>query len=770
MNQTIPLFFVLSCFFVQNSFAQPDKIVEEMSLEELMNVEVTTASRVRERLLEAPATVYVITAKDIQERGYTYLIELLEDIPEFEYQDKSVAENYGVLSVRGIAGQDRMQILMDGARINSMAATFHATDRNFNIRHAERVEIVMGPASALYGADAFSCVVNIITKKGSDMRGGTVMGSYGLYNSTDNALTVGLGNSDFSLTASGSFFRSAEPFMPKFYSTEYAWYTQQYAPNGNVLSNIFPGADTIAADTILPWGTPKQAFTFHTKMNFQDVEVGCNYSAYRYSTSNGVAPQYTVYGADNFYDVRILTLYGKHTWVSIKKRWSVENMLVTTQFNVVPQSRFYNSFSGYKPAYKFAMNRGSQWTSTATYQINEVNRLTGGINYRVISAIPKTSDLPVPYDPGISPTGDLRYFYIGSNVVDANGRDLTLAQDFYAFNEHTVGGFVQYQGNVQDKLFLTVGTRVDYNTRYGIAFNPRLGLVMKPIDKLRIRLSYGEAVLSPSPEFTYQHYGTFFFNEPNNQLESFFFHLPNANLQEIKLRSGEIGFNYLSKDFAINLGGFYNGITDEVTLAYNNDVRFKDALIYVAETYQNLGTSNSYGGTLKLDYRKSLSEGKQELAAYLAFTYMNGRYNTIDLVYQSEMSTKFGIFYRWKNLSVSVRGFWNSGPQTLATQNDEPTDLPPGLDYHFEENVSEYHISIKDYVLVNLFLNYRIISPDEGSSPSKLAVDAFVKVRNLTNARYYNAGFGSSDVMLAVPQDPVRIMGGFTVTFGRPRS
>lgn len=172
----------------------------EMTLEELMNIEVVTASQSAQKASDAPATIHVVTEEQIRERGYFTLEELLEDIPEIEIQRKSVTEYSNYITFRGIAGNEKFLILLDGFRINSMAGTPVAVGANYTLTHAKRVEIILGPASALYGVDAFSGIINIITKTGAEMQGGQVTASYGNFGTTEDAIAIGYATRNFLLT------------------------------------------------------------------------------------------------------------------------------------------------------------------------------------------------------------------------------------------------------------------------------------------------------------------------------------------------------------------------------------------------------------------------------------------------------------------------------------------------------------------------------------------------------------------------------------------
>src|SRR5262245_42673856 len=158
-----------------------------LSLPELLSLEVTTPSLTRHLSEDAPATVYVIPASMIRRRGYQNLHDLLEDIPEFEMPHKNSAEHESLFTVRGVTGNEKLIVLLDGVRIGSTTGTPHNLGHNYSLANVKQVEIVLGPSSALYGADAFTGVINLVTFRGDESKGVKVSGSYGQFNTTDNS-------------------------------------------------------------------------------------------------------------------------------------------------------------------------------------------------------------------------------------------------------------------------------------------------------------------------------------------------------------------------------------------------------------------------------------------------------------------------------------------------------------------------------------------------------------------------------------------------------
>jgi len=146
-------------------YAQEVQSLMDLSLEELLNIEVTTATKTAVKLSDVPAALTVITKQDIQKYGYRNLAEALARVPEvyMHYQ----GHNNGV-DFRGFYINNnprRVLFLINGHRVNDR---FHFGDFEADIINdlsdVERIEVIRGPGAALYGSVAVLGVVNVITK------------------------------------------------------------------------------------------------------------------------------------------------------------------------------------------------------------------------------------------------------------------------------------------------------------------------------------------------------------------------------------------------------------------------------------------------------------------------------------------------------------------------------------------------------------------------------------------------------------------------------
>jgi outer membrane receptor protein involved in Fe transport len=139
-------------------------LVAQVRREEL-TTQVASVSKTSESLREAPATVIVVTGDEIQRRGYLDLEQLLHDLPGFDVS-RSNGDVYSYVYQRGYRAplNDRLIFLVDGIEQNELSTNILYLSRQFPLSNIDRVEVVHGPASTMYGANAYTGVISIITK------------------------------------------------------------------------------------------------------------------------------------------------------------------------------------------------------------------------------------------------------------------------------------------------------------------------------------------------------------------------------------------------------------------------------------------------------------------------------------------------------------------------------------------------------------------------------------------------------------------------------
>ena len=185
-----PLSFSLFCTLLallvapNISWAQDDT-ADDFSLESILDVEISAASKYKQTVREAPASITVITAEEIERFGYRTLAEALESVRGFYTR---YDRNYAHVGVRGFSQpndeDNRLLLLYDGQTTNEYVygSPYLGTDLVLDLDVIERIEVIRGPGSALYGTSAMFAVINIVPKKAEANRKahvGVELGSYG---------------------------------------------------------------------------------------------------------------------------------------------------------------------------------------------------------------------------------------------------------------------------------------------------------------------------------------------------------------------------------------------------------------------------------------------------------------------------------------------------------------------------------------------------------------------------------------------------------------
>jgi outer membrane receptor for ferrienterochelin and colicin len=716
----------------------------EMSLEELMDLKVVSASKMEEKSSEAPATIHLITDEQIRTRGYMNLEEVLEDIPEIEIQKKASVEYSNYFTIRGIDGSEKFIILMDGMRINSPTGTPLAIVYNYPIFNARQIEIILGPASALYGVDAFTGVINIITKKGYEVRGIEVSSSYGNFNTTNNFFHAGIGNKDVSFNLNGNLYHSDEPYFPDIYPDEYAWYNERYKTNGEML--VSPWDNTVTTLPVKSYETPTTSYAIHVKLNIKDFEVGYFRNYESHSSSFSSKPEFTIYSKEESFKFLVESFYSSYRYISPNGRWRSWTILTHSRDEVDPESLYTNNYTAYEKGYKYAFNRSLKLEQQVRYLFSDVGSLILGISYEDITALPKTGDMPFAFDKNLS--ADFQnIYYLGTNITDKDGNDLTIPQDFYYLQYQNLGTFIQWRTNLAKKLSLTLGGRFDYNTRYNSTLNPRAGLVYSPTEKLKFKFLYGKAYLAPSPYRSYQHYGSFLPATDSTGaitgLRSDFWRLPGDELRSQKISTYEASFSYIFKSNLIfSMNGFFNDVDDILSSQGYTGQTFKGIPVAIIERPVNRGSAISYGGTARLDFRKNWT--LFSLNAFLAYSFVDGEIDDKQIPFTARHTIKGVVDFNFRRINASARYLHRSES------------------YHRSlRDASGNLLSSEPYGIINMFAGYLLVDRN------KFEIKIFLRIKNLLNSKYYNVPIGGAESLVMAPQDPFRFLIGLRLGHSR---
>src|ERR1700694_5412928 len=205
---TLLRLFSMTALALTSVLRADDKTPIKLPLDELLATPIKTAAKYEQTLSSVAASVTVITGEEIERYGWTSLPEVLQSIPGFYVTYDRV---YTYIGVRGIGRptdfNTRIMVLRNGIVLNG--ELLGAPMPEIDAATIERIEIMRGPGSALYGSEAMLAVINIITKSADEIDGvgGSVM--YGSQQNEGGTVRIGKTLSNgLRVTASGSWRRS----------------------------------------------------------------------------------------------------------------------------------------------------------------------------------------------------------------------------------------------------------------------------------------------------------------------------------------------------------------------------------------------------------------------------------------------------------------------------------------------------------------------------------------------------------------------------------
>jgi iron complex outermembrane recepter protein len=180
-GQTYAVIFVTICLTVSRQWIcaedpqtsqKPSLDLNQLSLEQLGDVKVTTASKEPEQVWQTPAAIYVITQEDIRRSGATSIPEILRLAPGVEVA--RIDSDHWAIGVRGFGGEfsKSLLVLIDGRSVYSpLFAGVYWQVQDTLLEDIDRIEVIRGPGGTIWGANAVNGIINIITKNSKDTHG-----------------------------------------------------------------------------------------------------------------------------------------------------------------------------------------------------------------------------------------------------------------------------------------------------------------------------------------------------------------------------------------------------------------------------------------------------------------------------------------------------------------------------------------------------------------------------------------------------------------------
>jgi outer membrane receptor for ferrienterochelin and colicins len=427
-----------------------------LSLEELLDVNVYTASQQEERAIESQAIISVITSEDLQNWGVRDVYEALSHLPGIYINESYMG--YTTVNFRGLTQglyNNKVLFMINGHPV---------FERLFGSNHLEylplevidRIEVVRSPASVLYGTNAISGVVNVITNQGKDNK---------------NVLTIRGGSFDH-------YYASAVYFGSKFTLASSFQKDGGYSYSGTLTED--PPGSTTAQEVNLDY--KNDIANLFIDGFGEDWRVQ---GAYYYQEKGryGFNPWGHLHGTNTY----------NSAYVNANKIWyyATSELKLWVKYDYQEKNFDAGDFpfpSGLSPN-ESLFNEDNK-SDTHSYLLNDTQRTTVELQYK--DQISKDTSYLVGLSYDYDASSSMDFFYYIDDTRNNNGG----FKNAEAFQNYA--GYAQYKSKFGDKLLYTLGVRAEGNTDTGYSgLIPRVGLSYELNKQEYLKLLYSEAFRTP---------------------------------------------------------------------------------------------------------------------------------------------------------------------------------------------------------------------------------------------------------------------------------
>jgi len=599
--------------------------------------------------------------------------------------------------------------LINGIVDNDLWSHEALIGKHYPIYNIERIEVLYGPTSALYGANAFLGIINIITKdgKGLDEDGQkiTANAQFGSFGTKSMELATIGKKKDFSYSFSGKFYRSNEADLSdkwgfssnKLYSDTTTWGPVLQHSHYNVkYGKYFSPSDDYGIIGNVAYKNTKFGF-----INWVNKEgYGAWYAAdraqnnafWRKSSFQAYIENQT--DVDNFKFTSLL-LHRKNRvsgdWAEAEPDWHTGmeqySYISITQWNAVSNSWLFKEDAVYDINKKISLQAGMKYERKELTKAYDIPGYWDAFS----STVPSNTPGPQGYGAAIGHSSDSSYTMVEGPNPEMPSENLLLTDD--------IGGYLQVIANV-NRFRFNAGIRHDYNSIYGNNTNIRASAIYKFGKKGALKLIYGEAYQEPPPR---QLFGGW------NGRKS------NINLKPEKARNMELIGSYGEGSINIGTSVFY--------ATYENVIK---------EESENAGSRKVYG--IEFQSRISITNPipkSPKLSGYFYYTYTQA-FSSIHYNHQNG---------QWED---GVTSLGDIAPHKINLGFNMP--ILKSININIKGNyVSEREVYSRNALRSKNYIIAPYLTLDANLSYKFKVATLSFKVKNLADANYYQPGVEQAD-------------------------
>ncbi|MBP6978551.1 MAG: TonB-dependent receptor [Lentimicrobiaceae bacterium] len=562
---------------------------------------VTSVSKRAENIYEAPANILVVTREEIEQRGYMDLVEMLRDVPGFDLT-LFYGSQYANIYQRGFRqnNTEKTLMLIDGIEDNDLWTNWADISRQYPLSNIDRVEIIYGPASTMYGPNAFAGVINIITLDASSYlkeghkAGIRVNAGYGTYQTAYLDFSLSARKKSFSCSFTGRVYRSDEMDLssqPYFDYDPAVYDTVNYVPLLSItdrakeylIENELPAihpyylvSPDSSSITLTPSGDQEArvldksgydqivnghpiGFTNKTlcgflngKLQFGNFTLGFQ----SWEKSEGSTTQYTdllVPGSDNGFQwvPQLSFIYTKYE-EQVSNRLYIYSLTNFRIHSLSEDSKFVSvsnySLGNYDLA-DLVRETSPKWSTLYAYESSKQLRTEFKVIYEPFQKFNVVSGIEVR-------NSSLQGSYLYSYYPHPQDSAILVPQPKggNTYNTWDVGIYAQGTYSLIEQLKITVGARYDYNKirsngGFGSEVSPRFAIVYTP-GPFVFKAIYSRGIMNVSNWTKYSTAGN---------------RIPNPTLGTESIRNYELtGTWMIRKDLIFDVAFFHSLIDDVV--------------------------------------------------------------------------------------------------------------------------------------------------------------------------------------------------------------
>ncbi len=553
-----------------------------LSFEQLLKVKVVSASKQAKNISDVPASISVITHQQIKQRGYIHLDDALRDLAGIDFVHIQGAYPT-IRAFRGSYGDEnkRLLFLIDGVDENNINGSFEMGGYAYSLHNVERIEVIWGPGSALYGANAYSGVINIITKHNNQSFDGFYLSETDLsYNGQMEKFAYNYTGDNSAFSLSGSLFNSDGP---KFYN-RHPDFSDAYADDVKSLMLRYSYKTKNSTTTLgvnlfdSPMGdgtfamSPTAAFGLPSSGNL--------------NTGNGGFANFDIDGQRG----SRWQPYSKSVYIDHRSKlsdaWHFSSKIYSRKTGV-DKSSYSFIYIGNDTFRKGIWAHDSSRNGVELqldYFPSKKSSLVSGIQYL-------EDNLEKGYRAFIA--GDQSLNFDGFDYINLNA---TFAQAD-KFKQNNIGLFTQYiqQTELLTSTDFTLGIRYDDNQSYGSSLSPHFGLVNKPASNWIVKINYAEAFRAPTAF---------------ERFSSSTVRLPNPDLKPELVKTAELTLSYQFDKSLVQATLFQSDLSDIIAAVLVDAGKNQN---------QNVGIAKIQG--LQFNLKSDLLEG---VNFNFNYTYQDG--------------------------------------------------------------------------------------------------------------------------------------------------